>query len=65
VIEGHVPAAALKRFLAERPHALGLSVPGMPSGSPGMTGEYEEYEVTLFGPNGRRIYARFKGEKEL
>jgi hypothetical protein len=65
VIEGHVPAAALKRFLTERPKALGLSVPGMPNGSPGMAGEYEEYEVTLFGPNERRVYARFKGEKEL
>ena len=65
VIEGHVPAAALKRFLTERPKALGLSVPGMPNGSPGMTGEYEEYDVTLFGPNERRVYARFKGEKEL
>lgn len=65
VIEGHVPASALKRFLTERPQATGLSVPGMPNGSPGMTGEYEEYEVTLFGPNERRVYARFKGEKEL
>jgi hypothetical protein len=65
VIEGHVPAAALKRFLSERPDALGLSVPGMPNGSPGMSGEYEEYEVTLFGANGRRVYGRFKGEKEL
>ena len=65
VIEGHVPASALKRLLTERPRARGLSVPGMPNGSPGMTGEYEEYEVTLFGPNERRVYGRFKGEKEL
>jgi hypothetical protein len=65
VIEGHVPAAALKRFLTERPQALGLSVPGMPNGSPGMAGEYEEYEVILFGPNDRRVYGRFKGEKEV
>jgi hypothetical protein len=65
VIEGHVPAAALKRFLAERPNASGLAVPGMPSGSPGMGGESEEYQVTLFGPNERRVYARFKGEQEL
>jgi hypothetical protein len=65
VIEGHVPASALQRFLTERPKATGLSVPGMPSGSPGMTGEYEEYEVILFGPNERRVYARFKGDKEI
>ena len=65
VVEGHVPAAALKRFLSERPAALGLSVPGMPSGSPGMTGDYEEYDVILFGPNERRVYGRFKGDKEV
>jgi hypothetical protein len=65
VIEGHVPASALKRLLTERPKATGLSVPGMPNGSPGMSGEYEDYEVTLFGPNERRVYARFKGDKEI
>jgi hypothetical protein len=65
VIEGHVPASALQRLLTERPKATGLSVPGMPSGSPGMTGEYEEYEVFLFGPDERRVYARFKGDKEI
>ncbi len=36
VIEGHVPAADVERLLAERPEAIGLSVPGMPIGSPGM-----------------------------
>ena len=35
-IEGHVPAKDIKRLLKERPRALGLSVPGMPIGSPGM-----------------------------
>lgn len=65
VIEGHVPASALQRLLTERPKATGLSVPGMPNGSPGMTGEYEEYEVILFGPDERRVYARFKGDKEI
>lgn len=38
VIEGHVPAREIKRLLAERPRALGLAVPGMPLGSPGMDG---------------------------
>ena len=65
LLEGHVPASAVQRLLTERPKALGLAVPGMPNGSPGMTGEYEEYEVTLFGPNERRVYARFKGDKEI
>ena len=35
-IEGHVPAADLKRLLKEKPKAIGLAVPGMPAGSPGM-----------------------------
>ena len=33
-IEGHVPAADIKRFLKERPRAIGLTAPGMPHGSP-------------------------------
>lgn len=51
VIEGHVPAADIKRLLAERPDATGLSVPGMPTGSPGMEygDEKEPYQVMLFG----------------
>jgi hypothetical protein len=66
LIEGHVPAAALQKFLQEKPDALGLSVPGMPSGSPGMTGDYEEYDVILFGKKDeRRVYGRFKGEKQI
>jgi hypothetical protein len=53
VIEGHVPAAALSRFLAEKPNATGLAVPGMPIGSPGMEGgRPEKYDVVLFGQNG-------------
>jgi len=65
VIEGHVPASAVERLLRERPDAKGLAVPGMPNGSPGMTGDHEEYEVILFGPKQRRVYARFKGDKEI
>jgi hypothetical protein len=65
VIEGHVPAAALKRFLAEKPNAAGLAVPGMPIGSPGMEGGSPgPYQVVLFGPDGRRTYARFLGDRE-
>jgi len=66
VVEGHVPASAVKRLLAERPSATGLAVPGMPVGSPGMEGgEPEVYEVVLFGPNGRRPYMRFRGDRAL
>ena len=62
VIEGHVPAVALKRLLAEKPDAAGLAVPGMPVGSPGMEGgSPERYDVMLFGPSGRRSYMRFLG----
>ena len=64
VIEGHVPAASIQKLLRERPRAKGLAVPGMPSGSPGMTGDPEEYEVTLFGAGERRSYGKFKGDKE-
>ena len=38
LVEGHVPAADVKRLLKEKPKALGLAVPGMPVGSPGMDG---------------------------
>jgi hypothetical protein len=66
VIEGHVPATALKRFLAERPNATGLAVPGMPIGSPGMEGgKPEKYDVVLFDPAGRRTYMSFIGERSV
>jgi hypothetical protein len=66
VVEGHVPAIALKRLLAEKPDATGLAVPGMPVGSPGMEGGTpERYEVVLFGANGRRTYMSFIGERSV
>src|SRR5262245_34879765 len=66
VIEGHVPAVALKRFLNEKPSAIGLAVRGMPVGSPGMEGgSAEPYDVMMFGPAGRRTYMRFVGERAL
>ena len=66
VVEGHVPALALERLLAEKPDAIGLAVPGMPIGSPGMEGgSPEQYDVVLFGPAGRRVYMRFLGDKPL
>lgn len=53
-IEGHVPAADIRRLLAERPDAVGLAVPGMPYGSPGMGPQdrREAYDVFLIRPNG-------------
>ena len=66
IVEGHVPAAALKRLLAEKPKAAGLAVPGMPVGSPGMEGgKPEKYDVILFGPEGRRTYMSFVGEQSI
>lgn len=68
VIEGHVPAAAVRRLLAERPIALGLAAPGMPMGSPGMETPAlpaDRYEVILFGPGVERPYMRFEGARAL
>jgi hypothetical protein len=65
LMEGHVPAPAVKKFLQDKPKARGLAVPGMPNGSPGMTGDYEEYDVILFGKDGNRVYGRYKGETEI
>lgn len=57
VIEGHVPAADIKRLLADKPQALGLAVPGMPIGSPGMDGPIyggrrDAYQVLLVRKDG-------------
>jgi hypothetical protein len=67
VIEGHVPAAAIRRLLAERPAATGLAVPGMPVGSPGMEvpgSPDETYDVFVFDPSSRKVFASFKGKQE-
>jgi hypothetical protein len=65
VVEGHVPAREIRRLLAERPSALGIAVPGMPIGSPGMDGlayrgRVDPYEVLLVRKNGStRVYASY------
>lgn len=52
-IEGHVPAAEIKRLLAEKPKAKGLAVPAMPPGSPGMEGPmHMPYDVLLVRADG-------------
>ena len=57
VIEGHVPAADVRRLLKERPKGvIGIAVPGMPIGSPGMevpSGQTQPYKVLVFDKNGR------------
>ena len=53
-IEGHVPAPDIKRLVTEKPVAIGLTVPGMPSGSPGMEqgGKFDSYKVLLVKKDG-------------
>lgn len=66
VIEGHVPASAIVRLLAEKPSAIGLSAPGMPAGSPGMEGGTPEvFEVVLFGKDGRSTFGRYRGADQV
>jgi hypothetical protein len=55
VVEGHVPAADIRRLLADKPKVLGIAVPGMPVGSPGMEvpGRLaDRYDVTAFAKDG-------------
>lgn len=59
VVEGHVPANDVWRLLRERPRLIGLSVPGMVVGSPGMeTGPAEAYATIAFDERGTRVFAR-------
>lgn len=63
-LEGHVPAADIKRLLAEKPKARGLAVPAMPLGSPGMEGPRSDpYDVFLVQADGRYSVYRHYGAK--
>jgi hypothetical protein len=56
VVEGHVPADLIRRLLRERPPVIGLAVPGMPAGSPGMEtpgGVPERFQALAFDAAGR------------
>lgn len=69
-LEGHVPAAAIRRLLTERPIGVrGLAVPEMPIGSPGMEvpGQPDDiYEVIAFGSGQQRMtFMRFQGARTL
>jgi len=65
-IEGHVPARDVQRLLKEKPEAIGLTVPGMPVGSPGMDGpEYggrkDPYDVLLIAMDGStRVFSSYR-----
>jgi len=66
-IEGHVPAREIKRLLKERPTAIGLAVPGMPVGSPGMDGpaydnRRDPFDVLLLTRDGgSKVFQRYEG----
>jgi hypothetical protein len=59
VIEGHVPADVINALLVERPNIIGLGVPGMPPGSPGMEGgDPAPYDIVAFTEDGETwVYA--------
>lgn len=61
VVEGHVPIQEIERLLTERPDAIGIAVPGMPQGAPGMiTGKRDPYQVILFKEDGSQtVYASY------
>ncbi len=59
IVEGHVPVGDVLRMLNERPDVVGIAVPGMPVGSPGMEGpDPVDYETLTFDANARiAVYA--------
>ncbi|NYZ64795.1 DUF411 domain-containing protein [Endozoicomonas sp. SM1973] len=68
VFEGHIPAKVIKRFLQEQPdNAIGLSVAGMPVGSPGMEVEnnFMPYQVVLLMKDGTtQTYTKIESAKQ-
>ncbi len=63
ILEGHIPVDDIRRLLAERPDAIGLAVPGMPYGSPGMGPENdrEAFDVILIGRDGMAsLFTRYE-----
>lgn len=69
VVEGHVPAADVRRLLTQRPEAMGLAVPGMPVGSPGMDGpayggRRDAYQVLLVRKDeSAQVFNTYEGTK--
>jgi hypothetical protein len=62
-VEGHVPATDIKRMLKEKPAIAGISVPGMPMGSPGMEqgGRKEPFDTVAFTKDGKKTV--FQGHR--
>ena len=65
VVEGHVPVREIRRMLSEKPDAIGIAVPAMPVGSPGMDGpaygdRFDPYDVVLVARDGTaRVYQSY------
>jgi hypothetical protein len=58
VVEGHVPLKHIDRLLAGKPSIKGISLPGMPQGSPGMTGRKQEpFVIYEIGNDPKKVYA--------
>lgn len=53
LVTGHVPADVIRRILKDRPDIAGIAVPGMPTGSPGMDGPKQPYDVVSFDKAGK------------
>ncbi len=63
VVEGHVPAKDIMRLLKEKPKVVGISVPGMPVGTPGMEmgGRKDPYEVVSFDKNNNyQVFSKYE-----
>jgi hypothetical protein len=67
VIEGHVPAREIFRLLRDRPKAIGLAVPGMPVGSPGMEhgSRHDPFQVILFSSTRRSVFATYPQHNDM
>lgn len=61
LVEGHVPASDIEKLLATKPKLAGISVPGMPSGSPGMEmgGRKDPYQVIGFDKDKRQVFSHY------
>lgn len=65
VVEGHVPAVDIKKILQLKPKVIGISVPGMPSGTPGMEmgGRKDPYKVMSFDKeNKQQVFTNYEGK---
>jgi len=69
VVEGHVPVREIRRLLKEKPDAIGIAVPAMPIGSPGMDGpeygnRFDPYDVVLVARDGTaRVYQSYRNRE--